>query len=329
VKGSTDKFYEINRIGSTVKLRYGRRGTEGVCSDKIFATDTEAMKFSEKTAREKRSKGYSDKSNAINNTAENFEVEAKNIEKEVKEIANSSFQEDLDEVEKMELEQALLESTKYNQNSNDNNLNFIENNSKNVNLIIDSTSVEKEVVQSIVYLEFVDVSSNKFYEIKRVGTLVYSRYGRCGSDGVTINKSFKNFEEAVKFCDKTIREKKSKGYIEISNHQTTTTSTIQATTSKQQTTRTASTTTARNSTNTNTTDAVEPSGDLSKDLENGLKVFVKGSSALPYTLSKFNGGYKCTCQGVFFISFFLFMLIITLLLLLLLLLLILLFLSYN
>ena len=63
----------------------------------------------------------------------------------------------------------------------------------------------------------------------------------------------------------------------------------------------------------------ELSGDQAVDLENGMlrfltaanidaftfiftsfalghRVFVQGSSKLPYTLKKFNGGYSCTCM---------------------------------
>jgi predicted DNA-binding WGR domain protein len=59
-EGSTDKFYELKRNGCAVSVCYGRRGATGNLSVKEFGSVKEAEKFMNKTALEKRRKGYND-----------------------------------------------------------------------------------------------------------------------------------------------------------------------------------------------------------------------------------------------------------------------------
>lgn len=63
--------------------------------------------------------------------------------------------------------------------------------------------------------EFVEGSSDKFWEISMAGTTVTVRYGRNGTDGQTNEKSFANAEAAAKHAEKLIREKTGKGYVEV------------------------------------------------------------------------------------------------------------------
>lgn len=60
VDGISDKFYELKMHGTTVTIRYGRRGTAGTFSKKSFGSEAEAQKFVDKSVCGKRNKGYSD-----------------------------------------------------------------------------------------------------------------------------------------------------------------------------------------------------------------------------------------------------------------------------
>ena len=59
-EGSSNKFYELIVEGKKVTIRYGKIGTSGASTPKTFSTDAEAQKFADKTANEKRKKGYED-----------------------------------------------------------------------------------------------------------------------------------------------------------------------------------------------------------------------------------------------------------------------------
>ena len=63
--------------------------------------------------------------------------------------------------------------------------------------------------------EFVEGTSNKFYEVSITGSDVTVRYGRNGTDGQTNTKSFADSAAAQKHADKLIAEKGSKGYREV------------------------------------------------------------------------------------------------------------------
>jgi predicted DNA-binding WGR domain protein len=57
-EGGSDKFYELKISGTTVTLRYGKRGYSGVTSVRQFDCETEAEKFVSKTLKAKLKKGY-------------------------------------------------------------------------------------------------------------------------------------------------------------------------------------------------------------------------------------------------------------------------------
>lgn len=64
------------------------------------------------------------------------------------------------------------------------------------------------------YFEFVDGKSNKFWEIRREGTTVTTRYGRIGSAGQETAKMFADESLAEHHLQKLIEEKTGKGYRE-------------------------------------------------------------------------------------------------------------------
>jgi len=141
-------------------------------------------------------------------------------------------------------------------------------------------SLNAEEATAIHYLVCNEGSSSKFYEVSRNQDKVTIRYGRIGTDGVMTNKDFAgDLIAAQNFIMKTLHEKTKKGYREVSNEDTLVT--MQS---------------DKEVTSVSTTEMVSSgpsisSGNLADDLENGQKVFIKGSSAMPYTLKKFNGKY--------------------------------------
>ena len=62
--------------------------------------------------------------------------------------------------------------------------------------------------------EFVGGNSAKFWHVSVSGTTVDVRYGRLGTTGQSLTKSFANPAAAQKHADKLIAEKLAKGYRE-------------------------------------------------------------------------------------------------------------------
>ena len=56
--GKSQKFWEIHRDGDTYTVRYGRLGTDGATSQKVFASEAAAEKAVEKITASKVKKGY-------------------------------------------------------------------------------------------------------------------------------------------------------------------------------------------------------------------------------------------------------------------------------
>jgi predicted DNA-binding WGR domain protein len=63
--------------------------------------------------------------------------------------------------------------------------------------------------------EFVEGSSNKFWEVEVAGDTLTVRYGRNGTHGQTQTKTFASTAKAQTEHDKLIREKTGKGYVEV------------------------------------------------------------------------------------------------------------------
>ena len=64
------------------------------------------------------------------------------------------------------------------------------------------------------YFEFVEGTSNKFWEIRLDGTSVRTKYGKIGTAGQQTLKEFDSDEKANKEYDKLVAEKTKKGYEE-------------------------------------------------------------------------------------------------------------------
>ena len=130
--------------------------------------------------------------------------------------------------------------------------------------------------QRTVYMELIDGTSDKFYELKQEGKSVTIRYGRRGASGMISTKSFDSEAAASRFVEKTAQEKHNKGYCDVNIDDSATDGALGS--------------------NKNP-DAGDGAGDPKADLEAGKKIFVQGSGKLPYALRKFNGGYSCSCPG--------------------------------
>ena len=63
--------------------------------------------------------------------------------------------------------------------------------------------------------EFVEVNSKKFWEIAVSGTKVRVNFGRIGTNGQGVIKSFFDEAAATKHADKVVKEKLAKGYFEV------------------------------------------------------------------------------------------------------------------
>jgi predicted DNA-binding WGR domain protein len=62
--------------------------------------------------------------------------------------------------------------------------------------------------------EFVEGSSQKFWEVSIEGSAVVTHYGKIGASGQTTTKDEGSPEKALKLYDKLVREKTGKGYVE-------------------------------------------------------------------------------------------------------------------
>lgn len=63
-------------------------------------------------------------------------------------------------------------------------------------------------------LVYMDAKSSKFWNIELAGSSYNVTYGRIGTDGQTLTKSFDNEEKARKEVEKLIKEKLGKGYVD-------------------------------------------------------------------------------------------------------------------
>ena len=222
-EGNSDKFYELSLKGTTVISRYGRYGSNGATSIKEFDTIKDCMGYITTVSTEKLKKGYS-------------EEKPSTVTKDLKRV-------------KCEMESSI-----------------------NIKAPNEGVPIEDN---ETFYLECKEGSSCKFYELRRTADKVRIRYGRIGTDGVSSEKIFDNdIEAAKKFVAKSMSEKEKKGYGRVMGPEQSGAAAEEAQES-----------------------TAVSSGNLAEDLENGLKVYIKGSSALPYTLKKFNGGYSCSCLG--------------------------------
>ena len=64
------------------------------------------------------------------------------------------------------------------------------------------------------YFEYVQDTSNKFWEISQSGNKVTTRWGRIDSNGQNKTKTFADEGSAADFAAKLIKEKTGEGYVE-------------------------------------------------------------------------------------------------------------------
>ena len=58
VEGSSDKFWEVELVGTCVAVRFGRNGTQGQTQTKLFNDESAAQKHIDKLVQQKTGKGY-------------------------------------------------------------------------------------------------------------------------------------------------------------------------------------------------------------------------------------------------------------------------------
>jgi len=64
------------------------------------------------------------------------------------------------------------------------------------------------------YFEFVEGTSNKFWEVFHEGSEMTTRYGKIGTDGRSTTKTYDSPEKATEETEKIIAKKIKEGYVE-------------------------------------------------------------------------------------------------------------------
>lgn len=72
----------------------------------------------------------------------------------------------------------------------------------------------KKAAGTARYFEFVSGGSKKFWEATLAGPALTVRFGRIGTAGQSQTKTLADEATAIRECEKLIREKVHKGYIE-------------------------------------------------------------------------------------------------------------------
>lgn len=84
IDGTSDKFWEIEVIGSNYTVTYGKNGTSGTVQSKSFGSDEECLKMAEKILAEKVKKGYSE-SGEVDMASKPKSAKTKNADEVIKE----------------------------------------------------------------------------------------------------------------------------------------------------------------------------------------------------------------------------------------------------
>jgi predicted DNA-binding WGR domain protein len=175
-EGSSNKFWEINLSGKSFTTTYGKIGTSGQTTIKQWKSEAEAKKEYDKLIAEKVKKGYQPAGGGGSSDDDEDEDE-KPAKKTAKPAAKAA---------KTATAKAAKPAAK-------------------------SGGADKSTPR---YFEFVEGTSNKFWEIKLEGTSVRTRYGKIGTGGQQTLKDFDNADKANKEYDKLVGEKTKKGYEE-------------------------------------------------------------------------------------------------------------------
>lgn len=178
-EGTSNKFWEINLSGKSFTTTYGKIGTSGQTTIKQFKSDAEAKKEYDKLIAEKVKKGYQSANGSGGSAADDDEDEDEKPAKKVAAKAKPAA--------KVAAKPAAKPAAKA------------------------SSGGDKSTPR---YFEFVEGTSNKFWEIRLDGTSVRTKYGKIGTGGQQTLKDFDSVEKANKEYDKLVNEKTKKGYEE-------------------------------------------------------------------------------------------------------------------
>jgi predicted DNA-binding WGR domain protein len=175
-EGTSNKFWEINLSGKSFTTTYGKIGTSGQTTIKQFKSDADAKKEYEKLIAEKVKKGYQASNGASARASDDDDEDEKPAKKAAAKPAPKA-------AAKPAAKPAPAKAT----------------------------GSDKATPR---YFEFVEGTSNKFWEIKLDGTSVRTRYGKIGTSGQQTLKEFDSGDKANKEYDKLVAEKTKKGYEE-------------------------------------------------------------------------------------------------------------------
>jgi DNA ligase-1 len=149
--------------------------------------------------------------------------------------------------------------------------------------------------------EYRDQKSNKFWEIEREAVDVIARWGRIGTQGQSSRKRYASEALATADCDKQIRSKLDKGYVEmVGDAQAPAVTAVAATVKKPAAVKkTAATEIAAATAAAATTAAPTTTAAVIAiaDLPDGGETTVSGSGSNTYKLRNVGGAYTCTCPA--------------------------------
>jgi predicted DNA-binding WGR domain protein len=183
-EGTSNKFWEINLSGKSFTTTYGKIGTGGQTTIKQFKSDAEAKKEYDKLIAEKVKKGYQPANGGGRSAADDDDDDDADDDDEKPAKKAAAKKAPAKAAAKPAAKAAPAKAAK-----------------------ADSKSTPR-------YFEFVEGTSNKFWEIKLEGTAVRTRYGKIGTGGQQTLKEFDSSEKANKEYDKLVNEKTKKGYEE-------------------------------------------------------------------------------------------------------------------
>jgi predicted DNA-binding WGR domain protein len=179
-EGTSNKFWEINLSGKSFTTTYGKIGTSGQTTIKQFKSDADAKKEYDKLVAEKVKKGYQPANGSSGRSAADDDDD--DDDKPAKKVATKKAAAPAKPAAKAAAKPAAKAS-----------------------------GSNKSTPR---YFEFVEGTSNKFWEIRLDGTSVRTRYGKIGTSGQQTLKEFDSDDKANKEYDKLVNEKTKKGYEE-------------------------------------------------------------------------------------------------------------------
>ena len=181
-EGTSNKFWEINLSGKSFTTTYGKIGTSGQTTIKQFKSDADAKKEYDKLIAEKVKKGYQAANGSSGRAAADDDDDDDEDEKPAKKVA-------VKKAAPAPAKAAAKPAAK-------------------------PAAAKGSDKATPRYFEFVEGTSNKFWEIRLDGTSVRTKYGKIGTGGQQTLKDFDSSEKANKEYDKLVNEKTKKGYEE-------------------------------------------------------------------------------------------------------------------